>query len=216
MICWTLWINRNNIVWKNHKWSSVQILTIANRCFTQWNEAQRVRFRVNDIVCHLQQQPAIWEKLVDGMLKLNVDAALFSAKGLVGVSCVLRDSTGSFIAAKATTVNLQVQPHEAEAVGVREALSWIKHDNRLNIIVEMDAKIVYDALCTSPISNSPFGMIIEDCKEMAASVGNVTFSLVRRSANSSALVVARASGSMSGPYIWNSIVPDFLFSRLFA
>ena len=101
-------------------------------------------------------------------------------------------------------------------MGVREALSWIKHDNRLNIIVEMDAKLVYDALCTSPTSNSPFGMTIEDCKEMAASLGNVTFSLVRRSANSAAHVVARASRSMSGPYIWNSIVPDFLFSRLFA
>ena len=110
-----------------------------------------------------------------------------------------------------------MQPHEAEAVGVREVLlSWIKHDNKLNIIVEMDAKLVYDALCTPPISNSPFGMIIEDRKEMAASLGNITFSLVRRSMNSAAHVVARASGSMSSPYIWNSIVPDFLFSSLFA
>ena len=82
--------------------------------------------------------------------------------------------------------------------------------------MEMDAKLVYDALCTSPISNSPFCMIIEDCKEMAASLGNVTFSLVRRYANSAAHVVARASSSMLGPYIWNFIVQDFLFSRLFA
>ena len=81
---------------------------------------------------------------MDGMLKLNMDVALLSAKGLVGVGCVLRDSTGNFIAAKAATVNPQVQPNEAEAMGVREALSWIKHDNRLNIIVEMDAKLVYD------------------------------------------------------------------------
>ena len=59
-------------------------------------------------------------------------------------------------------------------------------------------------------------MIIEDCKKMAASLGNVTFSLVRRSANPAAHVVARALGSMSGPYIRYSIVPNFLFSRLFA
>ena len=69
-------------------------------------------------------------------------------------------------------------------------------------------------LCTSPISNSPFGMIIEDCKIMAANLGNVASSLVRRSANLAAHVIARASSSMSGPYFWNSIVPDFLFSRL--
>ena len=182
MICWTLWINRNNIVWKNHKWSPMQILTTANRRFTQWNEAQRVRLRVNDTVCHFQRQPTIWERPVDGMLKLNVNAALFSAKGLVGVGCVPRDSTGNFITAKATTENLQVQPHEAKAVGVREALSWIKHDNKLNIIVEMDAKLVYDALSTFPISNSPFRIIIEDCKEMATSLY----------VNSAAHVVARA------------------------
>ena len=137
-----------------------------------------------------------------------MDAALFSAKGLVGVGCVLRDSTGSFIAAKATTINLQVQPREAKAMRVREALSWIKHDNRLNIIVEMDAKLVYDALYTSPISNSPFGMIIEDGKKIVESLGNVTFSLLRRFANSVAHVVARALGSMSNPYIRNSIVLD--------
>ena len=105
MICWTLWINRNNIVWKNHKWSLVQILTTANRRFTQWNEAQRVKLRINDTVCHLQRQLAIWERPEDGMLKLKVDAILFFAKGLVGVGCVLRDSTSSFIAAKATIVN---------------------------------------------------------------------------------------------------------------
>ena len=87
----------------------------ANFATSKWNEAQRVRLRVNDTVCHLQRQPALWERPVDGMLKLNVDAALFLAKGLVGVGCVLRDSTGSFIATKATTVNLQVQPHETKA-----------------------------------------------------------------------------------------------------
>ena len=86
-------------------------------------------------------------------------------------------------------------------MGVREALSWIKHENILNVIVEMNAKLVYDALSTSPISKSPFGMMIKDYKEMATSLGNVKFSLVRRSVNSAAHVVARAFGSMSGPYI---------------
>ena len=86
-------------------------------------------------------------------------------------------------------------------MGVGEALAWIKHDNRLNVVVEMDAKSVYDALCTSSISTSPFGMLIEDCKVVVANLGNIKFSLVRRSTNSAADVVARAWGSMSSPYI---------------
>ena len=41
---------------------------------------------------------------MEGMLKLNVDAAMFSDTGLVGVGCVPRDSTSSFIATKVSFV----------------------------------------------------------------------------------------------------------------
>ena len=50
MICWSLWMNKNNIIWKIQKWSLVQILTTAYRNFTQWNEAKRLRLQVNDKV----------------------------------------------------------------------------------------------------------------------------------------------------------------------
>ena len=39
--------------------------------------------------CHLNLITSISERPVEGMLKLNVDAAMFSNKGLVGVGCVL-------------------------------------------------------------------------------------------------------------------------------
>ena len=70
--------------------------------------------------CHLNLITSISERPVEGMLKLNVDAAMFSNKGLVGVGCVLGNSTSTFIAAKATTVSLQVQPHEAEEWGLEK------------------------------------------------------------------------------------------------
>ena len=49
------------------------------------------------------------------MIKLNVDVALFSRGGLVGCGCVLRNSTGMFISARASNARVKLQPHEIEA-----------------------------------------------------------------------------------------------------
>lgn len=40
---------------------------------------------------------------------------------------VLRDHTGKFLAGGTTSFEAAATAFEAEAVGVREALSWIKH-----------------------------------------------------------------------------------------
>ena len=45
----------------------------------------------------------------------------------------------------------------------RESLTWIKHDNRPNLIMEMDSQVVYNALMDLSDAFSSFGMIIKDC-----------------------------------------------------
>ena len=92
-----------------------------------------------------------------------MDTTLFSQRGLVGFGYVLRGATGAFISARVSTARLNLQPHEAEAMSVREALTWIKYDNKPNLIVEMDSQVVYNALMDSSDAFSPFGMIIKDC-----------------------------------------------------
>ena len=74
----------------------------------------------------------------------------------------------------------------------------------------MDSQVVYFALISSNVANSPFGMLIEDCHELANSMENVSFSLVRRSTNSVAHCLARALGSMADSCIWMTSAPGFL------
>ena len=50
-----------------------------------------------------------------------------------------------FISARASTARVKLQPHEAEALSIREALSWVKKDHRSNIIVETDYPVVFHA-----------------------------------------------------------------------
>ena len=101
---------------------------------------------------------------------------------------------------------------EAEAICVREILSWLKGLLFLPVIIEMDSLQVFTALTMASFSPNGFSLIIDDCRALAQSLGDVTFSFVRRSANSSGHSVARVGGSLSGPGEWRHVPPPWLVS----
>lgn len=67
-----------------------------------------------------------WRKPTVNGVKINCDAAIFVEETKFGVGWLARDSNGSLLAAAALSFNGAVDAHFAEAVGVRETLSWIK------------------------------------------------------------------------------------------
>ena len=129
-----------------------------------------------------------------GWLKCNVDAGIFRSEGRVSFGGVIRDSGGGFIAVKCQSFPGSFHPHEAKALAVREALSWIKHLQLSKIIIEIDCLNVYSALISQSASPNGFGLIIADCRVIAQLIGKVRFSFVRRSVNAAAHSVARVEG----------------------
>ncbi|XP_073130840.1 uncharacterized protein [Henckelia pumila] len=88
-------------------------------------------------------------------------------------------------------------PAIAEALGIREALSWLKELDYYHFQIESDAKIVIDALNSSVSDHSSLGLLIEDCKLLVEEFQSCLFYFVRRSANQVAHALARAVGSLS-------------------
>ena len=43
MLCWALWTNRNNTVWKILKWTYGKIFNIAGRSLSQWNDSKHIK-----------------------------------------------------------------------------------------------------------------------------------------------------------------------------
>ena len=78
----------------------------------------------------------------------------------------------------------------------------------------MDSQLFFNALTNSSNAGSPFDMLVQDCKVLYANSHNIVFSLVRRSANSIAHLVAKVSGSLSGPRVWNAIPHIFVLNTL--
>ncbi|KAK9088929.1 hypothetical protein Scep_028011 [Stephania cephalantha] len=104
-------------------------------------------------------------------------------------------------------------PKEAEAIGVREALSWLKEGNMLQVTVETDAQVVVQALSSNSKDLSYFGSLIDDCTELLTDMLSYKVCFVRRSANLAAHKIAREASSRPGRYEW-PVVPSFLIDVL--
>lgn len=79
MICWRVWINRNDKVWNNKTGSVNQVLNSAGQLLYQWQVAKKQQFYADADVHKLVYGAICWERPKFGWVKCNVDAAMFSS-----------------------------------------------------------------------------------------------------------------------------------------
>lgn len=77
----------------------------------------------------------------------------------------------------------------AEAIGIREALSWVKSKNWPAAVLETDCLNVVQAIRCSSVNLSYLGRVVDECKQLLVELKsrNVTLKFVKRSANMVAL-----------------------------
>lgn len=86
----------------------------------------------------------IWKKPMEGWVKLHTDAALFQ-DGSIGVGCVMRNSQGVFLGARCCRLVGAWSPRVAEAIGMKEALSWVLKRRNQRCIMETDSQVLVAA-----------------------------------------------------------------------
>lgn len=101
-----------------------------------------------------------------------------------------------------------VSPGVAEAIGVREALSWIKKKGWKKVVLEMDCLVVVQSIRSEVLMLSYYGRIISECKHLLLGLNFVSLVFVRRSANRVAHLLARASYYMSDHIVRVESVPS--------
>ncbi|XVF75626.1 hypothetical protein PTKIN_Ptkin13bG0201900 [Pterospermum kingtungense] len=60
----------------------------------------------------------------------------------IGFGMILRDDGGSLIACRTKWINGLCRSKEGEAMGIVEALSWIRSINLQNVITEIDTRLL--------------------------------------------------------------------------
>uniref|UniRef100_A0A803PTW6 Uncharacterized protein n=1 Tax=Cannabis sativa TaxID=3483 RepID=A0A803PTW6_CANSA len=96
------------------------------------------------------------------LLIMLSDATLFEEETWSGVGVVVRDDKGLFIEGFARVFNEASNSALAEAMRVREALSWLKKRRWQQVFVETDCLTVVQALRSHVKMISLFGMVVYD------------------------------------------------------
>lgn len=115
---------------------------------------------------------------------------------------VLRDDQGAFVACRTLMVSGLYKVPEGEAMGLLEALSWIKQMGLSKVIIEVDSKSVADAISSNSFDDSTFGDYIRSCKTILKNSPLFSVNLIRTQVNEVAHCLAKASNSFPSLNIW--------------
>lgn len=207
--CWVIWKFRNEIVWNGKGASTNAAVSLVFSTIHQWDRAQDRNF--NSLAAFVTEEDGAvkWMRPEGEMIKVNVDAAIFEETGRYSYVCVARNSAGSVVEAISMCKDGRREAEVAEALGVKEALSWRKQWGAVTL--ETDSLSVVQSIRSKAVMLSYFGDLINDCRALLEELPNVSLFFVRRSANGVAHFLARASYYVADRIIrGDDISPDFL------
>ncbi|XP_060973872.1 uncharacterized protein LOC133039089 [Cannabis sativa] len=164
MICWAIWEARNDLVWNKKVTRVGDIVASVNRYLDQWRHAQNSTLEVSWPGIQAGDGAEHWILPQVNSIKINVDTTMFERENGFGFCMVARDSNGFLIEGRTTFLTGQVEPKVAEAMGVREALSWIKDHQWQSTSLETVCLLVVQVLGCTFSMISLFGHVIDDCR----------------------------------------------------
>ena len=117
-----------------------------------------------------------------------------------------RDHLGQVLEARARCSVGLPDPEVAEILGIKEVLSWIKSRGLSGVEVESDCWIAIQAIRSSSKLLSYFGRLVFDCRKLLSELHscNVCLCFVKRSANTVAHSVAKATSSIADR-MWSGV-----------
>ncbi|KAL8111526.1 hypothetical protein AgCh_019295 [Apium graveolens] len=173
----------------------------------EWVEAKRSQeiapaqtSRVKHLEVHMWKCPEV------DTVKVNVDASVFKNAQSFTMGMVMRNHLGEFLACKNMCLPMVNSVLEAEAVGVREALSWIK-DLQLHgtkVVVESDSLLTTKAIAGDIVNCLEVGEVLEECKQALQNLPTVAVSFIRKNANKVAHEIARIPCLVNSQNIFTS------------
>jgi ribonuclease HI len=109
----------------------------------------------------------------------------------MGVGVVVRDHTGTFLAACGERYDEVTNPELAEALALRWAVSFAIGEGYSKVIFASDCQSVINRIKSMLIDRSAYGPVIEDVKLLAKSFDSCSFQHVYRVLNIAAHSLAR-------------------------
>ncbi|KAL8501568.1 hypothetical protein ACS0TY_020910 [Phlomoides rotata] len=119
----------------------------------------------------------------------------------MGLGMIIHDDSGEFVSCRSLVIPCAFRVEEGEVMGLLEALSWIKQLGLHKVKIEMDVKLVVDAMKATREASSIFNDFIRVCKREMINFSFITFDYVTRTTNEKTYHIARVSRTFSSPHV---------------
>ncbi|XP_073026701.1 uncharacterized protein [Primulina eburnea] len=167
-----------------------------------WLQAKERRPLLNQTVQRAGPICKRWHKPPPHFLKCNTDAAIFTDNNTFGLSSVLRDENGEFMACRVQHGPGNPMVKECEFLALLNAITWIKEMNMTNVIFELDAKTIVDVIKSSDHDTMEFGFLVHQCKHLINQGTSFSVQFAYRQANALADTLAKAAHFYASPSIY--------------
>ncbi|KAL8121302.1 hypothetical protein AgCh_018147 [Apium graveolens] len=189
----------NDLVWNQHIMQVTEVVESAKVVLNQWRNVQDKTFNIFLGFMSQDDGHEHWQPPQENRVKVNTDAAIFEHAASYSYVFVACNHAGQLLEARSRCKEGQISPELAEAVGIKEALSWIKDTQYKVVELETDCLQVVQSIRSSTSSISYLGRVISECRDLLASLRarNVIFRFVKRSANRVSHYLARYNYSIA-------------------
>jgi ribonuclease HI len=157
-----------------------------------------------------------WKPPEAGWMKLNSDAALDERGRRIGVGGILRDEQGSVRAAWSLSKHGLLDPTAAEATALFHGVLRCKSLGISNLFIESDSLVVISAIQDQGASNSRFGHLIDDIREVLRCFPRWKAGHVKRSSNRAAHGLAKAAFHQVLDCNWDFTIPGCVCDTVLA
>ncbi|KAL8106853.1 hypothetical protein AgCh_023591 [Apium graveolens] len=201
------WLQQKKEAWRSAIRAINRTVAAAKQYLTQWSIAQNRSTNTLLQPIFEGDGDCIWVNPQQNSVKVSVDTTVFEDIDAAGLGLVARDDKGVLLQAKTILWPSPVAPVLAEAMAVKEALSWIDGMQWPNVTLVSDCLVVIQVIRSKTPMRSQFGSIIEDCRSYLRRLNKISLYHVKRSANMVAHTLARESYNYPGRSFDRNSIP---------
>ncbi|KAL6581211.1 hypothetical protein OROMI_007134 [Orobanche minor] len=206
-----IWQARNKLVRSATPFIIQAVKVGAAAKYEYWKEHGSVRHVGSGGGC---RSPVTWVAPPVGFLKCNVDASVMTEEGRAGFGAVVCDENGAFVAAVGGSIAFTPDIVMAEALALKEALSWLQDMNYRKVQVETDCQMLTRILTSQRADLSYLGVVVYGIKDLEAGFESLSINHVRRSANKMAHALARSVCLDDDVGYWSDAPPTCILDHM--
>nr|GMD22618.1 uncharacterized protein LOC109164833 [Ipomoea batatas] len=187
LIYWYIWQSRNDKICNSQTTSPTTTVYKVKSHFSEWTSVNEKEVANTPTQQHFITK---WEKPNSGWVKINVDGAADTQRRRMGIGWLIRDDKGAFLKVRSALLLGIYTPSKAEAMGLREILSWLKNQNLTHFHIEFGSLQVVKGLSSKPFDSS-FDLLLLNVKDLLSIFPNAYILFVKRSGDRVAHLLAK-------------------------